>query len=60
MAVRILDWDLCMKTVLDLLAQSMGNNDVENFFFVVLRPKAGHGLLILEVSISHTTTHHSR
>jgi len=27
---------------------------------VVLRPNAGHGLLILEVSISHTTTHHSR
>jgi len=30
------------------------------FFFVVLRPNAGHGLLILEVSRSHTTTHHSR
>jgi len=30
------------------------------FFGVVLRPKAGHGLLILEVSRSHTTTHHSR
>ena len=27
---------------------------------VALRPKAGHGLLILEVSRSHTTTHHSR
>ena len=27
---------------------------------VVLRPHAGHGLLILEVSWSHTTTHHSR
>ena len=25
-----------------------------------LRPNAGHGLLILEVSRSHTTTHHSR
>jgi hypothetical protein len=25
-----------------------------------LRRKAGHGLLILEVSKSHTTTHHSR
>ena len=30
------------------------------FFFVVLRPKAGHGLFIHEVSRSHTTTHHSR
>ena len=30
------------------------------FFAVVLRPKEGHGLLILDVSRSHTTTHHSR
>jgi hypothetical protein len=28
-------------------------------FPVTLRPNAGHGLLILEVSRSHTTTHHS-
>jgi len=27
---------------------------------VALRPNVGHGLLILEVSRSHTTTHHSR
>jgi hypothetical protein len=27
---------------------------------VALQPNAGHGLLILEVSGSHTTTHHSR
>ena len=27
---------------------------------VALRLNAGHGLLILEVSRSHTTTHHSR
>jgi len=34
---------------------------VYNFFFAVaLRPNAGHGLLILEVSRSHTTTHHSQ
>jgi len=26
---------------------------------VTLRPNAGHGLLILEVSRSHTTTHQS-
>jgi len=30
------------------------------FFAVALRPNAGHGLLILEISRSHTTTHHSR
>ena len=29
------------------------------FFSVALRPNADHGLLILEVSWSHTTTHHS-
>ena len=29
-------------------------------FFVALRPNAGHGLLIIEVSRSHTTTHHIR
>jgi len=31
-----------------------------SFFPVALRPNAGHGFLILEVSRSHTTTHHSR
>ena len=30
------------------------------FFPAVLWPHAGHGPLILEVSRSHTTTHHSR
>ena len=30
------------------------------FFPVALRPNEGHGLLILEVSRSHTATHHSR
>ena len=29
-------------------------------FFVTLRPNAGHGLFILDVSRSHTTTHYSR
>ena len=29
-------------------------------FSGTLRPNAGHGLLVLEVSRSHTTTHHSR
>ena len=30
------------------------------FFFVALRPNAGHGLLIFEVSRSHTTKHYSQ
>ena len=30
------------------------------FLLLALRPNAGYGLLILEVSRSHTTTHHSR
>ena len=30
------------------------------FFSLALRPNAGHGLFILDVSRSHTTTHHSR
>ena len=29
-------------------------------FAVALRPNTGHGLLLLDVSRSHTTTHHSR
>ena len=34
-------------------------NTIQLFFPVALRPNAGHGLLILEVSRSHTTTHQS-
>ena len=30
------------------------------FFCLALRPKAGHDLIILEVTRSHTMTHHSR
>jgi hypothetical protein len=30
------------------------------WFFLALRPNAGHGLLMLEVSRSQTTTHHIR
>ena len=33
---------------------------MQHFFAVALRPYVGHGLLILEVSRSHTTTHHRR
>ena len=31
-----------------------------SFFAVALRPNAGHSFLILDVSRSHTTSHHSR
>ena len=41
------------------LCQESGKK-ILSFFFVVLQPNAGHGLLILEVSRSHTMTHHSR
>ena len=34
--------------------------NIHYFFPVALRPNAGHGLLILEASRSHTATHHSR
>ena len=35
-------------------------NNLQLFFFsVTVWPNVGHGLLILEVSRSHTTTHHS-
>jgi len=40
---------------------NMGYNLTATFIFLIaLRPHAGHGLLIHEVSRSHTTTHHSR
>jgi len=42
---------------LDCVATGTGNARI--FFFVALRPVV-HGLLILEVSRSHMTTHHSR
>jgi nucleoside recognition membrane protein YjiH len=34
-------------------------NSWDRFFFLAPRPNADHGPLILEVSKSHTTTHHS-
>jgi len=59
-----------------LPASSLSNNDIETradggfalssaiqeeiSFPVALRPNAGHGLLILDVSTSHTTTHYIR
>jgi hypothetical protein len=37
----------------------MTHKEEKYLFIVTLRPNAGHGLLILEVSRSHITTHHS-
>ena len=40
--------------VTSLLCQMCVQNTLHGFFFVVLRPNAGHGLLILEVFLDHT------
>jgi hypothetical protein len=42
------------------LFQHVLNKRYDMIFFVTLRPNAGDGLLILDVSRSHTTTQHSR
>jgi hypothetical protein len=44
------------ETIISLIFQI----NAHFLFPVALRPNAGHGLLILEVYRSHTTTHHSR
>jgi len=47
----------------DLLLLEINNKLVTSchkFCFVTLRPNAGHGLLIIDVSRSHATMHHSR
>jgi len=61
---------IIFSTVLvDLFLQWKGSSScvvVSEFIFIIylfsvtLRPNAGHGLHIVEVSILHTTTHHSR
>ena len=43
-----------------MLIWSHDHHQYHPFFSVALRPNADHGLLSLEVSRSHTTTHHSR
>jgi len=35
-------------------------SQIMTFFLVALGPNAGYGLIIYEVSRSHTMTHHSR
>jgi len=40
---------------------TISNNIIKNYFLrVALRPSAGQVLFILEVSRSHTTSHHTR
>ena len=50
----------CRDKILKYITTSFFHILSNSFFFVALRPNAGHCLLILEVSRSHTTTHHSR
>ena len=51
----------CSDLLLDTLHSSTTQITVQlRGFFVALRPNVGHGLLIREVSRSHTTTHHNR
>ena len=55
--------DTMVFRVLETVGSKRGlpSNEGKLFFISVeLGPNAGHGLLILEVSRSHTTTHHSR
>ena len=55
------DWtDLLLKLV--ATRKVTPKSSINNLFFllVALRPNAGYGLLILEVSRSHKTTHHIR
>jgi hypothetical protein len=41
--------------------EKLSQSKYQDFLFAVaLRPNAGHDLLILDVSRSHTTKHHSR
>jgi hypothetical protein len=54
----VLSIQIVLLTEKVLLLQNLVNLSI--FFSVALRPNAGHGLLILEISRSHTTTHHSR
>jgi len=49
-----------MIYLLTAIELTPGGSITLHIFFVVLRPNASHGLLILEVSRSHKTTHHSR
>ena len=61
----VIRYEKCLIFSVDYV-QMYWKNDVQLnfnrsdfFFFVVLRPNAGYGLLTRKVSRSHTTTHHS-
>ena len=55
-------WNDSFHAFMRILMHFIKHNTYVKHFFppVALRPNAGHGLLIHEVSRSHTTTHHSR
>jgi len=49
------------KMMMMTMTTQAHTNILAHFFFSLkLRPNVGHGLLILEVSRSHTMMHHSR
>jgi hypothetical protein len=50
---------ICLGDADRIIFHISTNGDM-SFFAVALRPNASHGLHILEVSRSHTMTHHSR
>jgi hypothetical protein len=53
-------WEQNVEFMLDLMVHKLTTGPYRVNFFMALRPNGGHGLLILEVSRSHTTTHHNR
>ena len=51
---------LIFRCVIPVVFSSIYTKKYISFFFVALRPNAGHCLLIQEAARSHTTTHHRR
>ena len=61
----VLRYEKCLTFSVDYVQMYWKNNvqlnfNRSDFFLVALRPNAGYDLLAREISISHTTTHHSR
>jgi hypothetical protein len=52
-------WAKSRYTVYSITVYLLLAHTIYIYFFVALQPHAGQGLLILEVSRSHPTTHHS-
>jgi hypothetical protein len=54
-----LHFSACISMITQKVIKVSAGSFTIEIFFVVLRPKADYGLLILEVSRSDTSTHHS-